>query len=186
MAWLFTLALFWAVGSLIARGIDRSNEYSRQQKAAHHGKIQSIKSNIYAIAWSECETIQREFRDMCPRLPPNETHLSYYAKRYGHSMQQEAIIRALTDLRNRGQDVLRAGGGYGAEPTIIPSYSKYDPREEAEGVRGLLTPIYGPFNMAQAAKATDERAISITKPIWNKERIGTNIVKWDDTTKDYW
>lgn len=183
MSWLITLVLFWAIGSWVAKGLDLNRDRTRKRHAAHLGNIQSVKGNIYAIAWQECENIQNEFRTEYPVIPPEETFLRYYAKVYGRSIQQDAVIRALSDLRGRGQDVLRAGDRYGVEPTIVHPSAPYDPIKEAEGVRGLLYPLYGPFNMSQAAKVTDERAIFIAKQIWHKERIGTNITQWDDTTR---
>lgn len=187
MAWLITLALFWALISLHAKGTDKANDHVRKKKAENAGRIQSIRGNIYTIAWQECENIQIEFKKTNPVVPDGETVLTYYAKLHNAtSMQHEAVCRALADLRNRGQDVLKAGSCYGDTPIIIPANKLYDIEAEAEGVRGLLYPLFGPFNTSQAAHVTDERAQVIFKRIWNGEALGTNIVKWTKDTRDYW
>lgn len=169
MAWLITLALFWALISLYAKGTDKANDYVRKKKAENAGRIQSIRGNIYAIAWQECENIQIEFKKTHPVIPDGETVLTYYAKSHNAtSIQHEAVCRALSDLRSRGQDVLKSNGGYWDTPIIVSANAQYDIEAEAEGVRSLLYPLFGPFNTSQAAHVTDERAQAIFKKIWNK------------------
>lgn len=79
----------------------------------------------------------------------------------------------------KGKDVLRVQN---TNVQIVHSNDPYDVNTEAEGVRGVLDPIYGPFSMPCACKVDDEKAIAIAKPIWDREVIGTNIVKWDRQT----
>lgn len=189
MAWLITLALFWAVGSCIANGIDKSNDKKYKAKQECEAQLSSVLGNIYAIAWKECMDIQFQFLKENPKIPAGETVPSYYAKvrkirdHQNVSLQQQSVINALIDLRKHGHEVVRVLNG---EAEVIPPYREYYIREEAESVRGVLPPIYGPFDVSFAAHVTDERAQAIFKKIWNKEVLGTNIVQWTKETRDYW
>lgn len=188
MAWFITLALFWAIGSWIAKGVDKSNAKNYQVKREQEDHLKAVLGNIYTIAWKECMDIQWEFYQTEPDIPSGESFLSYYIKvrclRDGKnvSLQQQSVINALIDLRKAGQEVVCVRNG---EPQIVSPYRDYYIGEEAEEVRGILPPIYGPFNIAFASKCTDQRAQGIFKKIWNREVLGTNIVKWDAQTKDY-
>lgn len=189
MAWIITLALFWAVGSCIAKSIDKSNDKQYKAKQEREAQLLSVLGNIYTIAWKECMDIQFQFLKENPGLPAGETVVSYYAKvrriqdHQNISLQQQSVINALVDLRKHGHEVVRVCNG---KPEVVPSYREYYIREEADGVRGVLPPICGPFDISFAAHVTDERAQAIFKKIWNKEVSGTNIVKWTKETRDHW
>lgn len=189
MAWLIALALFWGIGLLVAKGIDQRSEYSRKQKAAHAGQIQAVKGNIYAIAWKECMDIQYQFYKDHPDAPSGSEFLPYYAavrKRedgMSISIQQQSVINALIDLRKSGHEVIQVRND---KAEIVPPYREYQILDEAEAVRGVLPPIYGPFDFQFASKVTDERAQAIFKKVWNREVLGTNIFKWDKHTGELW
>lgn len=189
MAWIITLALFWAVGSCIAKSIDKSNDKKYKAKQECAAQLSSVLGNIYAIAWKECMDIQFQFLKENPTIPTGETVISYYAKvrkiqdHQSISLQQQSVINALVDLRKHGREVVRVRNG---KPEVVPPYREYYIREEAESVRSVLPPIYGPFDVSFAAHVTDERAQAIFKKIWNKEVSGTNIVQWTKETRNYW
>lgn len=179
MAWLITLVLFLGVGSIICSGIDKANYRAYHQKQITNNQLQAIKGNIYAIAWQHCLDLQLEYLRQNPIIPTNESLPYHYTMEHGISLQQSSVIYALEDLRNRGKDVLRVQN---TNVQIVHSNDPYDVKTEAESVRGILDPIYGPFSMPCACKVDDEKAISIAKPIWDREVIGTNIIKWDRQT----
>lgn len=179
MAWLITLALFMAIGGWVCKAADRAKYRAYQQQEIAKAKLQAVKGNIYAIAWQHCLDLQLEYLKQNPVIPENESLPYHYTMEHGISLQQNSVIYALNDLRARRKSVLRIRG---KDVQIVPSNEDYDTTTEAEGVRGVLDPIYGPFSMPCACKVDDEKAIAIAKPIWDREVIGTNIVKWDRQT----
>lgn len=179
MAWLITLALFLGIGSIICSGIDKANYRAYHQKQITNNQLQAVKGNIYAIAWQHCLDLQLEYLKQSPVIPENESLPYHYTMEHGISLQQSSVIYALNDLRVRHKSVLRVRE---KDVQIVSSNEDYDTAAEAEGVRGVLDPIYGPFSMPCACKVDDEKAIAIAKPIWDREVIGTNIVKWDRQT----
>lgn len=179
MAWLITLALFWEIGSIICSGIDKANYRAYRQKQIANDQLQAVKGNIYAIAWQHCLDLQLDYLKTHPIIPQNETLPYHYTIAHGISLQQSSVIYALEDLRSRQQPVIRV---VHHDVQIVQPQESYDATYEAEGVRGVLDPIYGPFSMPCACKVNDEKAIAVAKPIWERQVLGTNIVKWDRQT----
>lgn len=179
MAWIITLVLFMTVGGWICKASDRAKYKAYQQQEIAKAELRAVKGNIYAIAWQHCLDLQLEYLKQNPVIPENESLPYHYAMEHGISLQQSSVIYALSDLRARHKSVLRV---HGKDTQIVSSNEDYDPATEAEGVRGVLDPIYGPFSMPCAYKVDDEKAIAIAKPIWDREVIGTNIVKWNRQT----
>nr|DAG62574.1 MAG TPA: hypothetical protein [Caudoviricetes sp.] len=179
MAWLITLALFLWIGGAIASTLDKSRYKTQQRKQTKDNEIKAIKGNIYTIAWQHCLDLQLEYLKERPTIPSNETLPYHYTMTHGSSLQKLSVIYALEDLRRRNQPVIRIING---NASIVQSTESYDVQEEAESVRGALDPIYGPFSMPCACKVSDEKAIAIAKPIWGRQVLGTNIVKWDRET----
>lgn len=184
MAWIIALALFWAVGSLIAKSIDKSNDKQYERKKQQETDLQAVKGNIYAIAWKECMDIQYRFYKEHPDAPSGSEFLMYYAEHQKprRSLQQQSVINALIDLRKSGHEVIQVCND---KAEIVPPYREYQILDEAESVRGELPPIYGPFDFQFASKVTDERAQAIFKKVWNREVLGTNIFKWDKHTGEF-
>lgn len=179
MAWLITLALFLCIGGWVCGIIDKANYRSYERLQVSSNQIQAVKGNIYAIAWQHCLDLQVEYLRQNPDIPAGETLPYHYTQEHGISLQQLSVIYALEDLRKRGKQVLRVRNN---APQIVQPNDPYDAHAEAEGVRGVLDPIYGPFSMPCAYKVDDEVAVAIAKPIWDREVVGTNIVKWDRQT----
>lgn len=166
---------------MIAKGIDKSNnkQYKIKQEATDH--LQAVKGNIYAIAWKECMDIQYQFYKEHPDAPAGEEFLPYYAatrkQECGRSIsiQNQSVVNALIDLRKHGHEVIWVRNG---KEEIVPSYREYYILEESEEVRSVLPQIYGPFDFQFASKVTDERAQAIFKKIWDREVLGTNLIRW--------
>lgn len=188
MAWIIALALFWAVGSLIAKSVDKSNNKQYERKKQQETDLRAVKGNIYAIAWKECMDIQYRFYKEHPDAPTGEEFLPYYAAARNQecgrsiSIQNQSVVNALIDLRKHGHEVICVRNG---KEEIIPSYREYYILEESESVRGVLPPIYGPFDFQFASKVTDERAQAIFKKIWNREVLGTNLIRWPKSPYKY-
>ena len=179
MAWLITLALFLWIGGAIFSAADKAQYRAQEQKQIRDDELKAVKGNIYTIAWQHCLDLQLEYLKEYPIIPSNETLPYHYTMTHGASLQKLSVIYALEDLRSRNQPVIRIING-GAR--IVQPTEHYDVQAEAEGVRGALDPIYGPFSMPCARKVSDEKAIAIAKPIWDRQVLGTNIVKWDRRT----
>lgn len=179
MAWLIALALFLWIGGSICKAADQANYQAIQKKETQDNELKAIKGNIYAIAWQHCLDLQLEYLKTYPIIPQNETLPYHYTMAHGISLQQSSVIYALEDLRSRQQPVIRV---VHHDIQIVQPQESYDATYEAEGVRGVLDPIYGPFSMPCACKVNDEKAIAVAKPIWDRQVLGTNIVKWDRQT----
>lgn len=179
MAWILALALFLWIGGSICKVADQAKYQAIQKKETQDNALKAIKGNIYAIAWQHCLDLQLDYLKTHPIIPQNETLPYHYTIAHGISLQQLSVIYALEDLRSRKQPVIRV---VDQDVQIVQPQESYDASQEAEGVRGVLDPIYGPFSMPCACKVDDEKAIAIAKPIWDREVIGTNIVKWDRQT----
>lgn len=179
MAWLIVLALFLWIGGSICKAADQAKYQAIQKKETQDNALKAIKGNIYAIAWQHCLDLQLDYLKTHPIIPQNETLPYHYTIAHGISLQQSSVIYALEDLRSRQQPVIRV---VHHDVQIVQPQESYDATYEAEGVRGVLDPIYGPFSMPCACKVNDEKAIAVAKPIWERQVLGTNIVKWDRQT----
>ena len=179
MAWLIALALLLWIGGSICKAADQAKYQAIQKKETQDNALKAIKGNIYAIAWQHCLDLQLDYLKTYPIIPQNETLPYHYTITHGISLQQSSVIYALEDLRSRQQPVIRV---VHHDIQIVQPQESYDATYEAEGVRGVLDPIYGPFSMPCACKVNDEKAIAVAKPIWDRQVLGTNIVKWDRQT----
>lgn len=179
MAWLITLALFLWIGGSICKAADQANYRATQKREAQDNELKAIKGSIYAIAWQHCLDLQLDYLKTSPIIPQNEALPYHYTITHGISLQQLSVIYALEDLRSRQQPVIRV---VNHDVQIVQPQEAYVATQEAEGVRGVIDPIYGPFSMPCACKVNDEKAIAVAKPIWDRQVLGTNIVKWDRQT----
>lgn len=113
-AWLITLALFWAVGSWIAKGIDLSNSKSFKQAEYRHAEHEKFLDNLYVAAWpyyQHCEqqAIQEWER---AKYPGGPFHTSVFAdiqiQLYGTSMEQYAVRKGWEFMYLNGIAVYQA------------------------------------------------------------------------------
>lgn len=166
------LGLFWLLSPLFGFLGDKAEnfELSRETRA------KAIKGNVYTIAWARFEELQKECLEANPDQKDNLCIVTWYNFRHDVSMEEEAIIYAINDLRSRKQMTFKTKIGNPYDITYVAAYDKFDVAKHAKDIERAMPPLYGRFQIPFACKVSDAKAQEIFKSIWNKKRSADNRV----------
>lgn len=109
MAWLITLALFWGIGSLIAKGIDYADGRRVHNELAEADKQQLFRYRLYVVAWPyyqklEKQAIQEWENHGFTKHPftVREVFESFQTELFGATIEQTAFRLACQYLSGHG------------------------------------------------------------------------------------
>lgn len=131
MAWLITLALFWAVGSIIASGIDGLKKSDYERAKENNDNYRKYFDNIYVLAWYYYQQFEpqvfqafAEDRRNIPDyvcIPGGSSFEKFSEDVFGVGIQKKSVIEAIRlaiqlklpiYIRNQGREKYEWGAGF--------------------------------------------------------------------------